>query len=109
MQRCFLLVSIFLVATSCGCMVLDEIDNAAAKMPSASKASVSEEAAPGSAGTPQQNPLLEQSKEWWSRATSIAPGGLESSIVKCRLRGATHYMSRDDCLGQGGTPASVSG
>jgi len=90
-------------------MVMDELDTAAAKMPGAKNASPSQGAEPGRAGSAQGSPLLEQSKEWWSRATSIAPGGLESSIVKCRLRGGTHFMSRDDCLGQGGSPASVSG
>jgi len=103
----------FLLSASSGCMVMDEMDSAAAKMPARKGKAATEvapaEATPATAGAQRQNALLEQSKQWWDRATSLAPTEMESSIVRCRLREGTHFMSRDDCLSQGGVPGSSSG
>jgi hypothetical protein len=102
-----------LLSTSNGCMVMDEVDSAAAKMP-ARKGKAREEVATESNAAVEPvaqrtSALLEQSKQWWDRATSLAPGEMESSIVRCRLREGTHFMSRDDCLSQGGQPSDSSG
>jgi hypothetical protein len=94
---------------STGCMVLDEVDAANAKMSGASKKSKDSEASSSVANAPPtKNELLEQSKEWWSRATSLAPEA-DSSIVSCRFREGTQFMAKDDCLTQGGVAAGISG
>ncbi len=95
-------------------MVIDELDNAAALMPNAKKkekadAGGTEVESPATAAAARKNALLMQSKQWWDRATSLAPTGLEPSIVSCRIRGGTQFMTRDNCLSQGGEPRSVSG
>lgn len=111
MRQIALVFSLILcLAVSTGCMVLDEIDKAGAKMPPPAKkqdAAKLETATPGAdAGAAH---LLEESKRWWTQATSLAPNGVDSSIVKCRLGRATEFRSRDDCLGRGGVPQGVSG
>ena len=108
MRAVVLTILIAFVATSTGCMVLDEVDAAAAKMPpSKSKAKDPEEAAETSVAD-RSSALLEQSQQWWQQATSLAPTSLEASIVRCRFPNSTQYMSRDDCLGRGGTPGRPS-
>ncbi len=96
-------------------MVLDEVDAAAAKMPTTGKEKLAKQkarnAAPQQAATSAtaENPIVEQTKEWWKRASSLAPSELEASIVSCRLSGGTQFMSRDDCLARGGAPGRASG
>ena len=92
-------------------MVLDEIDAASAKMGPASKkkAKSNVETTTASAVAPKDNPLLEQSKQWWERATSLAPTGIDSTIVNCQLGRAAQFMSKDDCLNRGGAPQGFSG
>jgi hypothetical protein len=102
-------MSLFLTISS-GCIVLDEIDAAAAKMPTKkAKVSTAVAAPTGSAGAQQENPILEQSKKWWKEATSLAPSGIDSSIVSCRIGQSTQFMSRDDCLTRGGVAKGASG
>jgi len=112
MQRLLLLSLIFCLSTSSGCMVMDELDKASAMLPEAKKSKENkQEKAVDSAnsGSERANALLEQSKRWWSRATSLSPTGLKSSIVSCRLSDRMRFMSRDDCLSQGGKPGSATG
>jgi hypothetical protein len=91
-------------------MVLDELDSAAAKMPTQGKKESNVAAATtASAGTQQENTMLKQSKRWWKQATSLAPTGIDSSIVKCRIQQSTQFMSKDDCLLRGGVPRGTSG
>jgi hypothetical protein len=93
-------------------MVMDELDAAAALMPNKKNAAddgETEVATPATAAAAKKNALLMQSKQWWDRATSLAPTGLEPSIVSCRLRGGTQFMSKDNCLSQGGDPQRASG
>ena len=104
-------MSLFLTFSS-GCIVLDEMDAAAAKMPVVAKkkqdpAEERSMTAPGVLS--KNNPLIKQSKQWWKSATSLAPTGIDSSIVSCRLSQGTQFMSKDDCLGRGGKPQGVSG
>ena len=96
-------------------MVMDEMDAAAAKMPTSGKEKLAHKKA-RKAGDPQpaasasaENPIVEQTKEWWKRASSLAPTELEATIVSCRLSGGTQFMSRDDCLARGGSPGRASG
>lgn len=95
-------------------MVLDEMDAAAAKMPTTGKQKLAEKKArkagqrQTTASAAAENPIVEQTKEWWKRAGSLAPSGLEASIVSCRLASGTQFMSRDDCLARGGTPGRAS-
>ena len=111
MRQLLRLLSLTLfLAHANGCMVLDELDSAAAKMPShPEKESKVAAATTASAGTQQENPMLEQSKRWWKQATSLAPTGIDSSIVKCRIQQSTQFMSKDDCLIRGGVPQKSSG
>ena len=115
MQR-FLWIGLLLcLSTSSGCMVIDELDSAAALLPATGKTKDAgadgkdNSVAVATSGAAKKSAILQQSKEWWNRATSLAPTGLESSIVSCRLREGTQFMSKDDCLSQGGKPGSVSG
>ena len=112
MQRLLWISLLLVVSTSNGCMVIDELDKAAAMMPE--KEQSQDEGKDGAvasatSGGAKENALLRQSKQWWDRATSLSPTGLESSIVSCRLRGETQFMSKDNCLSRGGKPRSVSG
>jgi hypothetical protein len=93
-------------------MVLEELDSAAAMMPEKQKDKGQSDdggsdAASAALRTKQE--LIEQSRRWWKRATSLAPGAVDSSIVSCRLSDGTHFMSQDDCLSRGGRPKGVSG
>ncbi len=93
-------------------MVLEELDAAAVKMPSHGKSvdvEADESLVGNVAGGAKENPLLRKSKRWWRSATSLAPGGVKSSIVSCRLKDGTRFMAKHDCLSRGGTPKSVSG
>jgi hypothetical protein len=92
-------------------MVLDEIDAASAKMGPGGKkkAKPNVQTTTASAVAPKDNPILEQSKQWWERATSLAPMDIDSTIVNCQLGGAAQFMSKDDCLSRGGTPKGISG
>ena len=105
-----LALALCLVFTS-GCMVLDEVDKANAKMkPRAkTKAAATADATTDAAVAAKENPLLKQSKEWWGRATSLAPSGIDSAIVKCGIGNSTQFMSKNDCLSRGGTPQGLSG
>ena len=109
MRRVLVFVLILALATSSGCMVLDEVDAAAAKMPGTKKADAKDDASDQevsvtSAAARTKQALLEESKRWWDQATSLAPGDVESSIVRCQVRGEMQFMSKDDCLSRGGTP-----
>ena len=94
-------------------MVLDELDSAAAMMPPNQKekeqAAADRESNAASAAFRTKRELIEKSKQWWKRATNLAPGSGESSIVSCRLRDGTHFMSKDDCLNRGGLAKGISG
>ena len=92
-------------------MVLDEVDAASAKMGPAKKAKTEPnvETTTASAVAAKDNPILKQSKQWWKQATSLAPTGIDSTIVKCRFGQDTQFMSKDDCLSRAGTPQGLSG
>jgi len=92
------------LASSTGCMVLDEIDNASAKMPSTNKkkAADTSETASASPVDDRKQQLIQQSKVWWETATSLSSESADTSIVRCRLDGGSQFMSRDDCLTRGG-------
>ena len=100
-------IILFILLTS-GCTILDEIDAASAKMPSNRPVASSGGTAPGSAAPPAPNALLEQSKEWWGRATSMSPNQMSASIVNCRIGKNAQFMSKDDCLTRGGVPQGQS-
>ncbi len=90
-------------------MVMDELDTAAAKMPtSAADKKKKSEKAPATAaerlaGTKRM--LDERSQKWWSEAKSMTPGEATAGIVSCRLPEGTQFMAKDDCLSQGGKTA----
>ncbi len=109
----FLSISLFLiVSTSSGCMIMDELDKSAALMPDSEKSKDSGNVGAEDTASRQsamKDELIKQSKQWWNRATSIHPAGLDSNIVSCRLGDRTQFMPKDSCLVQGGKPSSVSG
>lgn len=113
MKRILWISLVLCLSTSSGCMVMDELDSAAAMLPGQanSKDEAKKDAATvvATSAAEKRNAILERSKQWWNSATSLSPNGLESSIVNCRLREGTQFMSRNDCLSLGGKPGSVSG
>lgn len=95
---------------------MEELDKANSKLPASAKAKAAKAKgeAPSSGSVASKaksaaDPILEQSKEWWNRATSLAPAETESSVVRCRLPGQTQFMDRDDCLARGGVASGLSG
>ena len=112
MNRVLLSVFLFGLLSSTGCMVIDELDSANAKMDalSGSKAEEVAEESPSDAGSilPSKDEFLKQSKELWRKAADMTRDKDESKIVTCRLREGTQFMSKDDCLVRGGVPSDVS-
>ena len=113
MKRILWISLLLCLSTSSGCMVMDELDSAAAMLPSTGKskdeAKKDDAVSVATSGAEKKNAILQRSKEWWQSATSLAPTGLESSIVSCRLPEGTQFMSKNDCLSHGGKPGRVSG
>jgi hypothetical protein len=108
-MRAFLITLLIVaLSASTGCMVLEEVDAAAAKMPKAKKSRAAEDEEAATSVADKGSALLEQSRQWWQEAKSLAPSGLEASIVRCRFPGSTQYMSKDDCRSRGGTPGRAS-
>ena len=112
-MRLLLLFSLaFCLSVSSGCMVIEELDKAAALLPE-NQRNAEQSDAPESDGASaahrSKQELIEASKRWWRRATSLSPEPVKSSIVSCRFRERMLFMSKDDCLLQGGRPGSVSG
>ena len=109
-MRCSLVIVVGLVILgSPGCMALDEIDKASAKLHGGGKKKAAEVSETAGAQETPPNPLLEQSKQWWESATSLAPKNVNPTIVSCRVDGATQFTSRDQCRLIGGKPSGVSG
>jgi hypothetical protein len=50
----------------------------------------------------------ERSKQWWQQAKTMTPGEKPAGIVNCRLGDGIRFMSKDDCIVQGGRPADGS-
>ncbi len=104
------LLLLLCLAGSSGCMILDEVDAANDKMAGRKKqapaaATTTTPATPGA----NTSAILEETKRWWREASSLAPSGIDSSIVECRLDRGSQFMSRDDCLSRGGRPRNASG
>lgn len=102
------------LSATTGCMVMDELDSAAAKMPVSKK---KKDAAPGASGkTPSpaerlaasKSALEEHTKQWWKEAKTMTPGERPAGIVNCRLSDGMFFMSKDDCIIQGGLPVDGS-
>jgi len=105
----------FALASTTGCLVMDELDSAAAKMPTskkdkekaeAAKSAAKPDAAAGLAAT--KSAVIARSREWWKEAKSMTPGEKSEGIVQCRLPEGVKFMSKDDCVVQGGRTADGS-
>ncbi len=90
-------------------MVMDELDTAAAKMPTsaADKAKKKAGTTTPQAGAAERlaatkRMLDERSQKWWSEAKTMTPGESTEGIVSCRLPEGRQFMTKDDCLAQGG-------
>lgn len=84
-----------LLVPLCGCFVFDELDKSEqmiGKQPEAVPQPAG--AAPGEAKPPN----------WWEKASTLAPGEGDASIVGCRLGGQLQFMREADCLTRGGRP-----
>lgn len=100
-----------------GCMVMDELDSAAAKMPTtdANKKKDAKAGPAGKAQTPAErlaaakSAVSERSKQWWKEAKTMTPGEKPAGIVQCRLTDGVRFMSKDDCVVQGGRVADGAG
>lgn len=98
------------VSATTGCMVMDELDSAAAKMPSTKSKKKDPKQDPsgeslGAAGrlAAAKSALDERSKKWWQEAKTMTPGeGKPAGVVRCRTSDGTRFMAKDDCLVQGG-------
>jgi len=102
-------ILLLLVAGLVGCGALEELDKANAMVGNnVENKKQSSDTAAATGAAPRTNPLLEQSKQWWEGATSLAPKAMDSSIVSCRIDGGTQFMAKDDCLTRGGRPGSTS-
>lgn len=106
------------LSSTTGCMVMDELDSAAAKMPTtaAEKKAKAEAKQPKATSNPAdrlaaaKSRIAAHSQKWWSEAKTMTPGEAgPAGIVRCRLPEGTKFMSTDDCLSQGGEPADGSG
>lgn len=109
MRHLLLVASLACLLGSPACMVIEEVDNAAAKMPTskAEKRKGSEPAPEESSFAAKQDALLETSKQWWGRATSLSSERVDERVVQCALGGRSQFMSRDDCLSRGGRPSGL--
>ncbi|MEZ4332119.1 MAG: hypothetical protein R3F35_10215 [Myxococcota bacterium] len=93
-----------------GCMVMDELDSAAAKMPSDKSKKQDPKRDPsgeslGAAGrlAAAKSALDERSKQWWQEAKTMTPGESKpAGVVRCRMSDGLRFMAKDDCLVQGG-------
>jgi hypothetical protein len=104
------------LSTTTGCMVMDELDTAAAKMPTTNKkkeedakkaAGKSGSGAAGQIAT-SKAAVLEASRQWWKQAKTLNDGEAPEGIVSCRLPEGLKFMSKDDCVVQGGKPGNAS-
>jgi len=109
MKRILLAILMSSLLAPTGCSVLEEIDSAGDKMDALSGPKAEEVVDSTPNALPTRNELLEQSKQWWSEATSLAPKAVDSKIVSCKTREGMQFMSKDDCLTRGGVPKGVSG
>lgn len=104
------------LAVAPGCMVADELDSAAAKMPSTAKQRDAKKKRDpsgeslGAAGrlAAAKSATAARSKQWWGSAKSIAPGEKPAGVVQCRLPEGLKFMASDDCLARGGRPVGGS-
>lgn len=107
MKRLLAISLLSCLLISNGCMVIDELDSAAALMPD--KKTESEEAAKtevvAKAVVSKESVLFQKTKRWWKRA--MAPAPVETEIVTCRFPEGTRFMSREGCLSQGGKPGKA--
>ena len=105
------LLSLAAAGLLCGCFVFDELDAGEKMMeqnsPRAKKAKAAESEAQakaaGKPGTPGGS-------AWWSEARSLngpveSDPGDPNAPVSCKIRGASRFMRRADCLSQGGRPS----
>jgi hypothetical protein len=109
MRHLLLVTSLACLLGSPACMVVEEIDNAAAKMPTtkAEKRKESEPAPAESSFAAKKDAVLETSKQWWGRATSLSSERVDESVVQCAVGGRSQFMSRADCLARGGRPSGL--
>ena len=98
-------------------MVMDELDTAAAKMPTTAAEKEKNDksgakAAPAGAAerlAAAKRMVDERSRTWWSEAKTMTPGESTAGVVSCRLPEGRKFMTRDDCLAQGGKTGDGSG
>ena len=95
-------------------MVMDELDTAAAKMPTTGKKADAKPGPNGKAPSPAErlaatkSALDQRSKQWWREAKTMTPGEKPAGIVRCRLSDGIRFMSKDDCTVQNGRPVDGS-
>ena len=106
------------LSTAPGCMVMDELDSAAAKMPTSAKekaeaAAKKEEAKTGASSAAgkiaaSKAAVMAASRQWWKQAKTINTGDAPAGVVSCKLPEGLKFMSEDDCVTQGGKPGDAS-
>ena len=99
MRTPILALAALFLATALGCSVLDEIDDAHAKM------GIGEEKKSEKQAANAEEPVKKGID--WSVSRSINTGQVDPSIINCKLGGATQFMRKDDCLSRGGRPKKI--
>jgi hypothetical protein len=103
-------LALLLAPGVCGCWVLDEIDKGDAlldKHSGKTKQSAQGEAQKGpaaAAAAPRKGAVDDYFRKENEAGTTrtISPGQVSEGIVKCRLGGATQFMTKDACAARGG-------
>ncbi len=105
------LALLLLAGPNLGCFVLDELDAGEKEMARYRPNTQEEPANPkaGEDGGEKPPSYQDQLNQWWGEARSLDAQDIDDSIVRCRLAGATQFMSRDDCAARGGQASEASG
>jgi len=109
-----LLFVVLFAASTSGCFVFDEIDNAGkfqdppgtpprknASAPAAKDGEVA--SARGAAKGGPAKSAVETAKNWWATATSLSSEENTEEVVTCKLGLRVEFSRREDCLVRGGT------
>jgi hypothetical protein len=88
------------LATTLGCSIFEELDNAAAMLQHDGSEKKSE-----TAKAAEEEP--EKKGIDWTKSRSLHAGEIDASIVRCSFGNSVQFMRVDDCRLRGGTPGKI--
>ena len=88
------------LATTFGCSIVEELDNAAAMMEHNGSEKKSE-TAKAEEDEPKKKGID------WTVSRSLHAGEIDASIVRCSFGGSAQFMRVDDCRLRGGKPGKI--